>query len=69
MIGLGLGVGFWPDHSWGDLDSKSCRLVHLQEAEFMRDVIVAKTSRCTPDSEAQRFYEFLLDYVAKRWEE
>ena len=68
MIGLGLGVGFWPDHSWGDLDPKSCRLVHLQETEFTRDVIVAKTSRCTPDSEAQRFYEFLLDYVAKRWE-
>ena len=69
MIGLGLGVGFWPDHSWGELDPKSCRLVHLQETEFMRDVIVAKTSRCTPDSEAQRFYEFLLDYVEKRWEE
>lgn len=69
MIGLGLGVGFWPDHSWGDLDPKSCRLVHLQETEFTRNVIVAKTSRCTPDSEAQRFYEFLLDYVAKRWEE
>lgn len=69
MIGLGLGVGFWPDHSWGDLDPKSCRLVHLQEPEFTRDVIVAKTSRCTPDSEAQRFYEFLLDYVAKCWEE
>ena len=69
MIGLGLGVGFWPDHSWGDLDPKSCCLVHLQETEFTRDVIVAKTSRCTPDSEAQRFYEFLLDYVAKRWEE
>ena len=69
MIGLGLGVGFWPDHSWGDLAPKSCRLVHLQETEFTRDVIVAKTSRCTPDSEAQRFYEFLLDYVAKRWEE
>ena len=69
MIGLGLGVGFWPDHSWGDLDPASCRLVHLRETEFMRDVIVAKTSRCTPDSEAQRFYEFLLDYVEKRWEE
>ena len=69
MIGLGLGVGFWPDHSWGDLDPKSCRLVHLQEPEFTRDVIVAKTSRCTPDSEAQRFYDFLLDYVANRWEE
>ena len=69
MIGLGLGVGFWPDHSWGDLDPKSCRLVHLQEPEFTRDVIVAKTSRFTPDSEAQRFYDFLLDYVTKRWEE
>ena len=69
MIGLGLGVGFWPDHSWGDLDPKSCRLVHLQETEFTRNVIVAKTSRCTPDSEAQRFYDFLLDYVTKRWKE
>lgn len=69
MIGLGLGVGFWPDHSWGNLDPASCRLVHLQEPEFTRDVIVAKTSRCTPDSEAQRFYDFLLDYVTKRWEE
>ena len=69
MIGLGLGVGFWPDHSWGNLDPKSCRLVHLQEPELTRDVIVAKTSRCTPDSEAQRFYDFLLDYVTKRWEE
>lgn len=69
MIGLGLGVGFWPDHSWGELDPKSCRLVHLEETEFTRNVIVAKTSRCTPDSEAQRFYDFLLDYVAKRWEE
>lgn len=69
MIGLGLGVGFWPDHSWGNLDPKSCRLVHLQEPEFTRDVIVAKTSRCTPDSEAQRFYDFLLNYVTKRWEE
>lgn len=69
MIGLGLGVGFWPDHSWGDLDPASCRLVHLREPEFTRDVIVAKTSRCTPDSEAQRFYDFLLDYVTKRWEE
>lgn len=69
MIGLGLGVGFWPDHSWGDLDPASCRLVHLRETEFTRNVIVAKTSRCTPDSEAQRFYDFLLDYVTKRWEE
>lgn len=69
IIGLGLGVGFWPDHSWGDLDPASCRLVHLRETEFTRDVIVAKTSRCTPGSEAQRFYDFLLDYVTKRWEE
>ena len=69
MIGLGLGVGFWPDHSWGKLDPASWRLVQLRVTAFRRDVIVALTSRCTPDSEAQRFYDFLLDYVTKRWEE
>ena len=69
MIGLGLGVGFWPDHSWGALDSATCRLVHLEEAEFERTVVVAKTNRCAPDSAAQRFYEFLVAYTTARWKE
>ena len=68
MIGLGLGVGFWPDHSWGELDAGACRLVHLDETEFERTVVVAKTNRCAPDSAAQRFFEFLIRFTAKRWE-
>ncbi len=69
MIGLGLGVGFWPDHSWGELDPATCRLIHLEEPEFERTVIVAKTSRCAEGSQAARFYDFLVEYVAGRWEE
>ena len=68
MIGLGLGVGFWPDYSWGELDGATTRLVHLQEHEFERTVVVAKTNRCAPGSAAQRFYEFLVRFTAKRWE-
>lgn len=68
MIGLGLGVGFWPDYSWGELDGETTRLVHLQEHEFERTVVVAKTNRCAPGSAAQRFYEFLVRFTAKRWE-
>ncbi len=67
MIGLGLGVGFWPDYSWGELDGATTRLVHLQEREFERTVVVAKTNRCAPGSAAQRFYEFLVQFTAKRW--
>lgn len=67
MIGLGLGVGFWPDYSWGELDGETTRLVHLEEREFERTVVVAKTNRCAPGSAAQRFYEFLVEFTAKRW--
>lgn len=67
MIGLSLGVGFWPDFSWGALDESTTRLAHLRETEFARTVVVAKTNRCAPDSAAQRFYEFLVAFIAKRW--
>ena len=67
MIGLGLGVGFWPDYSWGALTPGATRLIHLREQEFERTVVIAKTNRCAPDSAAQRFYEFLVSFLAKRW--
>ena len=39
LIGLGLGVGFWPEFSWGGLEGSSARFAPIADArrffEFM----------------------------------
>ena len=39
MISLGLGVGFWPEHSWGPV-GENCRLVPVGGEGFARDIVV-----------------------------
>lgn len=68
IIGLGLGVGFWPARSWESLEGSNARLVMLDEDEFERCVIITRGAHVEEGSEADRFFRFLTDYTAKRWE-
>lgn len=68
IIGLGLGVGFWPACSWESLEGSNARLVMLDEDEFERCVIITQGTHVEKGSEADSFFRFLIDYTAKRWE-
>ncbi|MCI8633976.1 MAG: LysR family transcriptional regulator [Lachnospiraceae bacterium] len=63
MIGAGLGVGFWPVHSWGTLASKEVTLVPLDNPFCKRDIIV---QRLKPEAElgwyANDFYQFIFHH-------
>lgn len=39
-ISLGLGVGFWPEHSWGELGGTAAELAPLDSDDFMRCIQV-----------------------------
>ena len=66
MIGLGLGVGFWPEHSWGKLGS-GARLAPILEPGFVRTIEVARTHHGSPNTQADKFYSFLLQRFEARW--
>ena len=66
MIGLGLGVGFWPEHSWGELGA-GARLAPILEPGFMRTIEVARTHHGGPNEQADEFYAFLLQRFEARW--
>lgn len=66
MIGLGLGVGFWPEHSWGELGS-GARLAPILEPGFVRTIEVARTHHGSPNTQADEFYAFLLQRFEARW--
>lgn len=63
MIGAGLGVGFWPVHSWGTLASKEVVLVPLDNPFCKRDILV---QRPKPEAEtgfyANDFYQFISQH-------
>lgn len=66
MIGLGLGVGFWPEHSWSDLHESNARLVRLQEANFERTIVVSLHKEKAP-AQADAFFRFFVTYLEELW--
>lgn len=65
FIGLGLGVGFWPEHSWGALQGQGVQLVALDDARFARDIVV-ESAKHPLGQKAAEFHAFLLDFVGRR---
>lgn len=63
MVGLGMGIGFWPEYSWGPLGEGST-WVPLADDEFCRTVRLDITSRGMEKQQARAFKHFLSDYLA-----
>lgn len=68
MIGLGLGVGFWPERSWGGLGEGSARLAALADARFVRTLEISQ-AEADGREEAVAFRSFLVSFFEKRWRE
>ncbi len=69
VIGLGLGVGFWPTCSWEDLGDGDARLAQLAEEEFERTIAVTLASHVRENAAASDFYRYLVDFMRRRWPE
>lgn len=68
MIGLGLGVGFWPERSWGGLEDSSARLAGIAEERFARTIEITP-ARSPLGKEAAAFHGFLVSFFENRWRE
>lgn len=69
MIGLGLGLGFWPERSWGTLEGSGARWASLAEEGFERTVAVTLAAHAQPEGMAAAFYGFLTDAMGRAWGE
>lgn len=65
FIALGLGVGFWPEHSWGALTGSDVALAKIDDERFARDIVVEAAARPLGQKAAE-FHAFLLDFVGRR---
>lgn len=65
-IAAGIGVGFWPEISWGKMDHKKIHLLEITDADFKRDIVVSLRRNKQDNSKTETFYRFLTHYIDHR---
>lgn len=65
FIALGLGVGFWPERSWGALEGSEVVLAPIADAGFERDIVV-ETAKHPLGQKAAEFHAFLLEFIRRQ---
>lgn len=66
MIAANFGVGFWPEHTWGELSSPDVKLMRISDPVCRRDVVIDFRENKKDSEEVRRFYDFLTSYFARR---
>ena len=59
MIMANMGVGFWPQFTWGSVDEKHVRLLEIEGVLCQRDIVISYNLNKQDNSNVIAFYDFL----------
>lgn len=62
MIAANIGIGFWPEFSWGALDTSRVRLLKITKPDCKRDILITCKKNKAENSHVEIFYKFLTGY-------
>lgn len=61
MIAANMGIGFWPEYTWGKVNSDNIKLLEISEPLCQRDIIIRlNNERMNPPS--KEFYDYLINF-------
>lgn len=66
MIAANMGVGFWPEFTWGEVDRNRVKLVDVEDFAFSRDIIITKNLNKTDNSVVEEFFDILADFFEEK---
>ena len=66
MIAANMGIGFWPEFTWGSIENENVRLLKIEEPVCQRDIIIHYNRNKTYSRNVTDFYEFLTNFFADR---
>lgn len=64
-IAGGVGVGFWPEFSWGRMDHRKVRLLEITDGELKRDIVVRLLKNKQDNERVEQFFAFLCGFIKK----
>jgi len=66
MIAANMGIGFWPEFSWGNLDTSKVILLEITDPVCSRDILINCKKNKQDNSKVQNFYRFLVQYFREK---
>lgn len=66
MIGANIGVGFYPQFSWGKVQSEHVKLLEISDASFAREIVVTANLNKTDNEHLLDFYYFLKKFLMEK---
>ena len=66
MIAANMGIGFWPEFSWGKIDTQQVKLLKIINPICKRDIVITYKNIKSSDSVAENFFNYLIDYVKNK---
>lgn len=66
MIAANLGVGFWPEYTWGDVVHDRVRLLEITDPLCSRDIVIIRRRNKVDNSHVEDFFEFLKQFFLQR---
>lgn len=66
MIAANMGIGFWPEFTWGSIENDPVRLLKIEEPVCQRDIIINYNRNKTDSRNVVDFYDFLTEFFEER---
>lgn len=66
MIAANMGIGFWPEFTWGSIENENVRLLEIEEPVCQRDIIITYNINKIDSHNVTEFYEFLVEFFQSR---
>lgn len=63
FIEAGLGIGFWPEFSWGPCMSNDLLLLPIKHPNCQRDILISYNNHKIDDSEVRKYYAYIIQQL------
>ena len=65
MIGANMGIGFWPEFTWGTLSGGNVKLLEIDSLPCNRDILITYKPLKTDNTHTESFFNFLKKHFAQ----
>lgn len=62
MIMANMGVGFWPEFTWGRIDSDQVKLLEIEDISCQREIVISYNLNKLDNRTVLDFFEFMKKY-------
>ncbi len=66
MIAANMGIGFWPEFTWGSIENEHVKMLKIEEPICQRDIIINYNRNKTDSRNVVDFYAFLTEFFENR---